>query len=439
MPESSLYSGYLLRFEPRRTAKIESSLRLSGEAVESFSALDWTFQRREVVFLSLDPAAPNLAGVALMERMLGTGGTGKLKMRLREVILFEPAIRPGELSNALSIEGLLSTSDNLHRIEPAAWNRIVDEARRLRPELSGSLDRLFLARIEDQRLFGERSTVQRLIEERDGIGLTLDIADLDRPTILRSVDASRTGTANSILDLLDHESFHEQDIIRHDQEVFQGILSDEWQSARFTGENGRAVRVYVYDKKLLESVLGIDLLIYQERYGSLLLLQYKTMERDQNTWSYLVDSQIQKQLEAMARAEEAMRKRSPESTVVADWRLNHSPFYFKFCETTRPTAREDSLIRGITIGSSHLGQLLASTESQGKNGGRRIGYENCARYLNNTQFIDLARHGWIGSDRAGCQLITEILEASSDGGRRAMLAVIENPPSGSARGRSGQS
>src|SRR6187402_2212081 len=46
--EKPPYSGYFLAFERRRTAKIAQSLNYPGEASESFSAMDWTFERREI-------------------------------------------------------------------------------------------------------------------------------------------------------------------------------------------------------------------------------------------------------------------------------------------------------------------------------------------------------------------------------------------------------
>jgi hypothetical protein len=49
----------------------------------------------------------------------------------------------------------------------------------------------------------------------------------------------------------------------------------------------------------------------------------------------------------------------------------------------------------------------------------------CPRYLNNSQFVELARDGWIGCDRSAYEFIRSVLEANQAGGRLAMLAVVQ--------------
>lgn len=53
------------------------------------------------------------------------------------------------------------------------------------------------------------------------------------------------------------------------------------------------------------------------------------------------------------------------------------------------------------MGHSYLKRFLLLPEARGKHGGHRVGYNNCPRYLNNSQFVDLAREGWIGCDQRG--------------------------------------
>jgi hypothetical protein len=107
------------------------------------------------------------------------------------------------------------------------------------------------------------------------------------------------------------------------------------------------------------------------------------------------------------------------------WRLTDEAFYFKFCETTRPNARDDALVAGITLGHYHLKRFLELPEAKGEHGGYRVGYRNCPRYLNNTQFVELAREGWIGCDERGLALVSDVLEAGAERGRAAMFAVVE--------------
>lgn len=422
------YSGYLLAFEPLRTDKIAGQLCGGREASESFSAMDWAFERREIVLLSLLPGEATIGGAALMERKHGTGGTGKLMMRLFNPVVIDDPISAEELRDVLDLRNNTSTAERLQRIPPLLWPNLLNAIKKLRPSVANQIDVLISDRELDRQLLGNSSHILRLMEQRDAIGLTLEVASLDRQSILRSMNVNNIASATSALDLLDHEPLQEQDVIRRDEQIFKDLLSNDMRHGKFSSHSGREVRVYVYDKKPLETVLGIDLLIYQESYKSYLLLQYKVMKpmtgKHGRTWSYLVDEQIGKQIDAMDRGIAAIQRQPRVASGIMDWRLSNEAFYFKFCQTTRPDARDDALVGGITIGREYLKHFLTLPESKGDNGGRRIGYENCLRYLNNTQFIELASDGWIGCDQQGYSLITEVLKANQESGKQTMLAVI---------------
>lgn len=430
-PAKPEYSGYFLGFERGRTSKIRENLYHPGEASESFSAMDWAFERREIALLALTPSEANIDAVVLMDRMHGSGGTGKLKMRMWAPVMIERSIAPAEIADAIPASDRLCTAETFRRIPPAEWQPLLQAIKRVRPELGGQLDDLVAKREEKTALTGHESRILRLTEQRDAVGLALDIASLDRQTILRGAHLSRVGEASSVLDLLDHQLLQEQDLIRRDQQVFQGLLSaDQVRSGRFHGPGAHEVRVHVYDKKPLETVLGIDMLIYMADFESYLLLQYKSMKPKSDdkgkTWSYLVDGQLRQQIDAMDRAVDAMGHEPPHcADAMRHWRLADEAFYFKFCETTRPDARDDALVAGITLGHSHLKRFLSLPEASGEHGGHRVGYSNCPRYLNNTQFVELARDGWIGCDQRGFQFISSVVQAGIEGGRAAMLAVIQ--------------
>ncbi len=439
--EKPPYSGYFLTFELGRLAKIRESLGHPGEASESFSALDWTFERREIAFLSFEPNKYSIDAVVLMERMHGSGGTGKLKMRMWAPVLIEESILPNEINDAFPAKDRLCTAETFKRIPTDEWLKAIDAIKRQRPALAAQIDALVKLREVQNRLTGNDTKILRLTEQRDAIGLVLDIASLDRKTILREAHFDKIELATSVLDLLDAEPLQEQDVIRNDQGAFKGLLSAEGlRSVRFPQIGEREVRVHVYDKKPLETLLGIDLLIYIADYKSYLLLQYKCMQPksygDGKSWSYLVDQQLDKQVKAMDAAVEAIQRLPvPATTSMLDLRLSDEAFYFKFCETTSPDSRDDALVSGLTLSHQHLKQFLLLPESQVKPSGHRVGYANCARYLNNSQFVELAREGWIGCDARGFELISEVIQAGLNDGRNAMFAVIKGSGAKTAQDR----
>ena len=64
----NLYSGFVLTFEPVRTQWTAEQLYPDAEISESFSAIDWEFERRELVLLVLDHDTLSISAMALMER-----------------------------------------------------------------------------------------------------------------------------------------------------------------------------------------------------------------------------------------------------------------------------------------------------------------------------------------------------------------------------------
>lgn len=435
---NSEYAGFLLTFEAQRTDRIESSLHVNGEAAESFSSVDWEFERKEVVFLFRAQETPSLFAAALMQRMRGSGGTGKLKMRLSDPVFFEPEISESELRSILNITDSLSTSGDLRRLSSDDWGKLVDTIKSCRSNKARELDILIAKREQERRLIGEDRRIARLTEQRDAIGLCLDIGGLNRKEILRTAKVENAPHALSMLDLLDNQKIAERSLVEHDKRILELSLTEKFKGAHFSAAEGREVRVYVTDQTPLETVLGVDLLIYQVQYDSFILIQYKAMDMHgsgPSKWRYYVEANLNNQLAAMARVRTAIKSVSPVPPQLNSFRLNPDPFYFKFCERTRPDASDESLVRGITLGGMHLEEFLGLPEALDDNGKARIGYDNCSRYFNNTELVMLAQGGWIGCQLPGTKLIGDVLKVREQGKAR-MLAVIETPPINSlTRGR----
>ncbi len=433
------YSGFVLTFEPERTQWFAERLHSGTEIKESFSALDWSFERRELVFLVLSAAPMAISAIALMERMHGSGGSGKLKMRMSKMVVFDEPVTESEFL-VTDLHTVVCTPETLKRAEPSTWDALIVELCQVRPKSAEAITQLISSRETERRLLGQSTRVERLNEQRDGLGLTLDIAQLDRASVMKAMKVDEVEKANSILDLLDTIPVQERSLLEHDARVFNLLLGAQAShSALFSDGSDRSVRVYVVDKTDIETVLGIDLIIYSTCYENFLLLQYKRMDKGSEGWTYQISpsSNLHSQLSSMA-AFRAAAQSAPTSTAAPtlwSYRLNDEPFYFKFCEQFRPDARDDSLIPGITLSEPHLREFFTVPEAIGARGGLSVGYHNCPRYLNNTEFIQLARVGWIGAGQESVALLKKVLEANQNGGRAAMLAVIDTPKIKSALAR----
>lgn len=431
------YSGFVLTFEPERTQWLAERISPDFEITESFSAIDWNFERRELVFLALKTNPLSISAMALMERMHGSGGSGKLKMRMSKTIVFDNQISEYEL-NSLKFSSVVSTPERLRRTNFKTWKYLLAQIYELRPGYKELIDELIIYREAELRLLGQSERVARLNEQRDGLGLALDIAQLDRSSVLKGMNIEKADEANSILDLLDTLPIQERSLLEHDAKLFKSLLGERpYHSAFFSNGADRSVRIHVVDQTNIETVLGIDLIIYNSGFDNFLLLQYKKMLKGDKGWLYQISptSNLYKQLEAMNSFKTAVEPSKSPSPKLWSYRLNDNPFYFKFCEQFRIEARDDSLVPGITMCESHLTEFLALPESRGPKGGLSVGYHNCPRYLNNTEFIQLARGGWIGSGKDALYLLKKIIEANQNGGRAAMFAIIDREKSQTATGR----
>jgi hypothetical protein len=245
----------------------------SHEATTTLSAKDWKLEPRELVALSLFEHDPGIDGIALLERAGGNAVTAAWRMRIHSPIMFEKPVRFDELPRSLRSRRLRSSGIALNRLTHVQWTQLLTRLSELRPEQSASIAKLIEKRVVDHRIFPSNERHLRLMEERDAIGLTVDIAGLDRSTLLKSLNVNEVESSSTILDLLALEPMQEQDAIRHDQIVFGSLLRPGMRHARLTGGRGTEVRVHVYDKKALETVAGIDLLIYQQLFDSFILIQ----------------------------------------------------------------------------------------------------------------------------------------------------------------------
>jgi hypothetical protein len=419
--DKSEYSGFVLTFEPGRSELIDAALRYRRqEATETLSSRDWKLYSRELVFLSFSfghdfgVRDETIDGMVLMQRLKVPAATGKWKMRLESPVMLENPIELREFPSGLRRLLRFSNSINLVRLEQKAWRQLVERAKALRPDTAQALDKLIAQRTEDRRIFPTNTRTTRLMEQRDAVGIAVQMAGLDRSAVLGSLDPAKMASSDSVLDLLDHESLQEQDALRIDQAAFGALLSPGMRHGRFSDGKGAQVRVHIYDRKPLESILGIDLLIYMPLYRSYILLQYKMMQKRGSSaardWQYSVDRKLRKQLTAMSRAA-ALMQRAPASPMpIGDWRLTEELFFWKFCEATRVSDSEQSLVHGITLSRSHLESFLQLQESQGPGGGRRIGYESCKRYLTTSQFVELARAGWIGGGQGARAVLERLLK-----------------------------
>ena len=432
--EKKPYRGFIVEFEPERSSRMAEWLSAGYKASDSFSFDDWSLGRKEV-FLILAPERTGeekaLIGAVFAQRMRGTGGIRKPKYRLIKPVLFDRAVQLDEFDHAkLDLTKSISGPSGGIRLSLDSWNSLIAFLRIARPGQALALDALIALVERDAQIVGGTNRLGRLAEQRDAVGMVLDMAGLDRAEIFKAVDTAKEVAADDFLDLLINYRQQERSLIDHDEHWLQVLLQDAAEGLTFSTPGAAAkVKVRITDKEPLETALGVDLLIYHSLYNSLIFVQYKGMEKDgRDGWFYTPDAHLKVQLAAMTAARTAMESRTRAATTLAAQRLNDEPFYFKLCERRKPNADDSSLVAGMSMNSLHFEEFLAFPEAKGgPSGGIRVGYKNCYRYFNNTEFVALAKGGWIGTSAQGSDFMKEVVTASFEGKRALVYALIEVP------------
>jgi hypothetical protein len=420
----SAYTSAILTFEPERTLRMADRLRHGGVVTQAFSLSDWRLDQREVLLLSLQSDSPSIDGMILLERMRGNGGTETIKMRVIDHVLFEP-VGAGDVARILPLSSSISHLDKQILLEPETWERLITRLVHLRPEAANAILRMLKNRSAEPPPMDSSLRNERLLEQVDAIGLAVEIGGGERAGILRQTDLDRRGEARSAVDLFVNIPFYETDFINHDTWVFGQLLNASYRTMVFGGDRGSRIIVRVLDHTPLESAFGTDLLIYQQRYESVLLLQYKTMRQDGNDMIYRANSQLDKQLAAMDVLERAIARIAvTDNHAMQQWRLHHGMAYIKFCEQVSLHCSDGKLVPGMILAAEHLRGFLEGGMARGVRGGRIVSRNYCPRHLSNTQFTDLASNGWIGCTDQGAAALDRITHELRSRELPAILAEI---------------
>lgn len=260
-----------------------------------------------------------------------------------------------------------------------------------------------------------------LNQERDGLGLVLDLAGIGRQA-LRSWSAPQTGVP--FLAGIPDRTALEDHLIAHDTERFGSWLPEDtgdvaWRS--FT-DGRRRVFVMNANRTAVEHTLGVDVVYWNEQQSSFVLVQYKKMRREDDEPGggptrlvYRPDRNLERELERM-RQVDAQCTSQP-----GDFRLLWTPCWLKLCDPTSRVSDPADLIRGMYFAREHFEELMQAC--RGPRGGIAITYENTSRHFSNTLFIELVRDGWIGSSGSGTDQLRDLVRESISTGHSVLFGA----------------
>jgi hypothetical protein len=426
---SSPVGGYLISFDEEQRNSFLSEIRgLEDGFTDALSSSDWPVRQWEVCGLMFQPG---LITHWALSRKGGRVVTGKVRVEFTEVC--ETSIRleqvKAHLTNPGQVRVISSRSGSGGAIGRPAWAAMKEVIGRLDPASLAALERLELLKKQSREPI-QRPGASVVALERDALGMALDTFDTTgklRPKTLKGWVAPEGGQLTSFLDGLRGVRTIEDQIIAHDAATFSGA-----EATRFTAigavfrVGNRSLEVFNFNRTRVEHATGADLLYFNQRYNAWTLVQYKSMDRSDNSRDneiiYRPDKTFDKEIGAMNRFREEIPDLWPPTQGITGYRLSGDGFYFKFCSRVQLEVLSEALMPGMYLPREYLIALLDDPDARGERGGRLVSFKNSERHITNTLFSSLLGDGWIGTRGVSSEKVAEIVRNSVESDRSVTLA-----------------
>ncbi len=111
------------------------------------------------------------------------------------------------------------------------------------------------------------------------------------------------------------------------------------------------------------------------------------------------------------------------NTKVDGYRLSENPFFLKFCSRLVFNPDNVGLIKGMYLPLEYWELLSQHPTLVGPRGGKRLSFRNVRRYFNNSEFINLASGGWVGSNIDQSAVLELAIKSTLESGRSIVIAV----------------
>lgn len=330
--------------------------------------------------------------------------------------------------NPISIEEVISISDISSHISPkikvhfqrqadshisVLSEKVIDELlsffQQVYPDIYDSIIRL-KQRVNSYTPNYSKKAKEIIAQEKDAVNLVFKMFNFEESDLPAW---SSNDESAPFLKGYSHLTIREDPMVNHDSQVF-GDWSKVGQYAlgavEFTKENQKITMMNI-NRQPLEKTLGVDLLIYHHTYKSYIFIQYKRMVKENDLYIYRpLDSSYSLEIKRMHSFTNTLNSNSGQSLV--SYRLNRELFYFKLCPARIENYKSDRMVNGMYIPLELWDILLRDKCTDGPKGGKQLSFKNTGRYFSNSQFINLAQNGWIGSRIEDSDKITEIIMSS---------------------------
>lgn len=321
-------------------------------------------------------------------------------------------------------------------IPPKTFGAVVDALTQFDAGLASRLARFSEHRAQVIRGYtpGERAN---LAIQKESLALALDIAGMPREELLSW--SPTPDKPASFLEGLPAARVREDVMIIKDFTSVPGFeaVRDAMNVAAMTFENPQDRRqkltVIMANRLPLEEQTGADLIYYNEFYRAFVLVQYKAMEKAEESaeFRWQDGDQFTKEIERMDGLLAELAKCAPDHAPEG-FRLCANPFFLKFCSRVVFNPDDKGLFSGIYLPLDLWKCLHANGRLKGPQGGNVVSFGNVGRKLSNSEFVELVANSWVGTTIPQSAELAKVIRAVLESGRTVTFAVKHLPTSDDA-------
>lgn len=411
--------------------KVDASIYYNGQFTTTVPKSQVSPRTAELVIVSIQGTGADYIGISQAGRLVAVDQTTIAISNLVELksMTIERITRklPPRLARRF-----VPPTNGVYRVSPRLWSeilKIVSSAPNTRRRVRELRQAVAEAERPKRRIEGGLE-----VFERDAIASSLQVfgGSTFRKRILREAGVGGVGPNAPFLRRLETVAVREDAQINHDQITFPGMevaYASAVGSVLLRG-NGQYLTILNCNRQPLEQTLGVDLIYYNHRFDSFVLVQYKRMTEGDHGAEYRPqnDHNHQKELARMVTADKLLRALpKPRDGGTKTYRLSGRPFFLKLCEAKAKVALDAGMVSGMYIPLELWRLLLKSPVVRGPKGGVALRWEN-SRRLTNGEFTNLLRNGWIGSAAGESKELSRIIEQVLAGGRMLVLAATSRGP-----------
>ena len=163
---------------------------------------------------------------------------------------------------------------------------------------------------------------------------------------------------------------------------------------------------------------------YNETFKSFVMVQYKAMEREGSDNVFRLPNEgLDRETENMLMFGIQLEEiKNSSLEMPSAYRLNCDPFFLKLCPRIVPDPDNIDLIPGMYLPLDYWLRLEATSQLDGKKGGKALRYENVGRYLNNTEFATFVKNAWVGTRLEHSLVLEKVIRKTLESGRAVTIA-----------------